>query len=133
MHMDQETAVTPDFMDMRTRAEFCELCGDAESAERWRNLSLQVAREVDLTCYAYQLLWRERLDDAIEILEYNTATHPDSWNAWHSLGEAYELLGDFDSAVLNYRIAASLTDEYEPLVRIGDSLERMSMAETEAS
>ena len=124
--MDQETVATPDFMDLRTRAEFCELCGDFEAAERLKNQSFAVAREVDLTCYAYQLLWRERLDDAIEILERNAASHPESWNVRHSLGEAYEILGDYHSAAMNYRMAAALTEQTEHLDLLDNALERVT-------
>ncbi len=83
-----------DFIDLRTRAELLELCGDQPGADRLRTLSLEIAREVDLTCYAYQLLWRDKIMDAIDILERNAATHPESWNAHHSLGEALEMHGD---------------------------------------
>src|SRR4029079_10118868 len=94
-----------DFIDLRTRAELLELCGDVPGAERLRTLSLEIDREVDLTCYAYQLLWRDKIEDAIDILERNASAHPESWNVQHSLGEAYELLGDYRSAAANFRVA----------------------------
>ncbi|HEY3054465.1 MAG TPA: hypothetical protein VGK31_00895 [Thermoanaerobaculia bacterium] len=131
--MDSATISKPDFMDLRTRAELLELCGDLEAADRLKHLSLQIAREVDLTCYAYQLLWRNRLDDAIEILERNAASHPESANVRHSLGEAYELLGDYHTAAMNYRMAAALTENEGQLGRIENALERLSMAESAAS
>jgi tetratricopeptide (TPR) repeat protein len=131
--MESANTVKADFMDLRTRAELCELCGDFEAAERLRTLSLQIAREVDLTCYAYQLLWRERLADAIEILERNAASHPDSWNVRHSLGEMYEVLGDYHSAAMNYRMAAALTDEDDNLDLLDQALRRVSRVEAAAS
>lgn len=124
--MDLENAVKPDFIDLRTRAELLELCGDESGAERLRNLSLQIAREVDLICYAYQLLWRSKLDDAIELLEVAAATHPDSWNVRHSLGEAYEALGDEYSAAMNFRMAAALTEDEGSLALIETSLARVN-------
>ncbi|HSP14215.1 MAG TPA: hypothetical protein VLV78_05630 [Thermoanaerobaculia bacterium] len=123
--MNVANDVKPDFIDLRTRAELFEICGDHEGAERLRDLSLQIGREVDLTCYAYQLLWRGRIDDAIDMLERNAAVHPDSANVRHSLGEAYEALGDFDSAAMHYRIAAALTPgDDEELARINAGLQR---------
>jgi tetratricopeptide (TPR) repeat protein len=124
--MDLANAATPGFIDLRTRAEFLELCGDDSGAERLRNLSLQIAREVDLICYAYQLLWRAKLDDAIEILEGAAAAHPDSWNVRHSLGEAYEALGDDYSAAMNFRLAAALTEDEGSLALIETSLARVN-------
>jgi len=124
--MDLTIAVTPDFIDLRTRADFLELCGDDSGAGRLRTLSLQIAREVDLICYAYQLLWRAKLDDAIEILEVAAAAHPDSWNVRHSLGEAYEALGDDYSATMNFRLAAALTEDEGSLALIETSLARVN-------
>ncbi|MGZ5474918.1 MAG: hypothetical protein ACXW3E_00115 [Thermoanaerobaculia bacterium] len=124
--MDLLNASTPDFIDLRTRAEFLELCGDDAGAERLRDLSLQIAREVDLICYAYQLLWRAKLDDAIEILEGATVAYRDSWNVRHSLGEAYEALGDDYSAAMNFRLAAALTEDEGSLALIEASLARVN-------
>ena len=108
-------AKSPEFLDLRTRAEFLELCGDPEGAKRLQDLSLQVAREVDLICYAYQLMWRDRLDDAIELLHYGVSVYSDSWNVYHSLGEAFEQKGEFARAIEAYRQAA---------VRVEDDLKR---------
>ncbi len=123
--MDRENDIQYDFIDLRTRAELLEICGDAGGAERLRNLALEVGREVDLTCYAYQLMWRNRIDDAIELLEHNAAEHPHSWNVRHSLGEAYETLGDYYTASMNYRMALALTDHDESVARIASSLQRI--------
>ncbi len=123
----------PDFVDLRTRAELLELCGDAEGAERLRRISLEVGREVDLTCYAYQLLWRERIADAIDLLERNAAGHPESWNVRHSLGEAYEMLGDYESAAANFRRALALTDDAEKAGLIERSLHRVARSEPAGS
>ena len=122
-----------DFIDLRTRAELLEICGDPDGAERLRKLSLEVAREVDLTCYAYQLLWRNKVDEAIEILELNLSTHPESWNVRHSLGEAYEALGDYATAAVNFRIAQSMTDDASSIAHIEQSLRRVRQFEAAAS
>jgi Flp pilus assembly protein TadD len=124
--MDLAHSIKPDFVDLRTRAELLELCGDTEGADRLRELSMEIAREVDLTCYAYQLLWRDRVDDAIDLLERNALAHPDSWNVRHSLGEAYELLGDHYSAAMNFRMALALTEDEENLEAIATGLERVT-------
>jgi len=122
-----------DFIDLRTRAELLEICGDNDGAERLRNLSLEIAREVDLTCYAYQLLWRNKVDDAIDLLERNLAAHPESWNVRHSLGEAYEALGDYSSAATSYRAAQALTDDMHSIAHIEQSLRRVVQFEAAAS
>lgn len=122
-----------DFIDLRTRAELLEICGDSDGAARLRNLSLEVAREVDLTVYAYQLIWRSKVGEAIEILELNLSAHPESWNVRHSLGEAYEALGDYATAAVNFRIAQSLTDDASSIAHIEQSLRRVGQFEAAAS
>ena len=122
-----------DFIDLRTRAELLEICGDSDGAETLRKLSLEVAREVDLTVYAYQLIWRNKVDEAIEILELNLSAHPESWNVRHSLGEAYEALGDYATAAVNFRAAQTLTDDAYSIADIEQSLRRVRQFEAAAS
>jgi predicted Zn-dependent protease len=116
--MEAAIPANQDFIDLRVRAEYLELCGDDEAASRLRNLSLEIAREVDLTCYAYQLLWRDRIEDAIELLHLNAEINPQSWNVYDSLAEAYEQKGDLVSAISWYKLALPLIDEDEARKRI---------------
>jgi predicted Zn-dependent protease len=92
------------------RAELLDLCGDADGAEELRELSLETALEVEINCYAYQLLWRDLVEKALELMRTNVARHPDSWNAWDSLGEAYEANGDMTRAIDAYLHASRLTE-----------------------
>ena len=108
--MDAARPVKHDFIDLRTRAELLDLCGDPDGAARLRELSLQVGVEVEINCYAYQLLWRNLIDEAIVLLNRNVAAYPDSWNAWDSLAEAYEIKGDIPRAIEHYETAARLTE-----------------------
>lgn len=108
--MDAARTVKHDFIDLRTRAELLELCGDRDGASRLRELSMQVGLEVEINCYAYQLLWRNLVDEAIVLLKRNVDSYPDSWNAWDSLAEAYEIKGDLPRAIEHYERAARLTE-----------------------
>lgn len=122
-----------DFIDLRTRAELLEICGDLEGAERLRAQSFEIAREVDLTCYAYQLMWRDKIDTAIDLLERGAAAHPHSWNMRHTLGEAYEILGDYAHAAANFRMAISLADNEATIHTVEESLRRVAQFEQVAS
>lgn len=112
-----------DFIDLRIRAEFLDLCGDLEAADRLRRQSLESAREVDLTCYAYQLLWRGRVDDAIKLLRWTADEHPCSWNVFQSLGDAYMQRGELAPAVVSYLQAANLTPDPDQRQRIQESVD----------
>jgi predicted Zn-dependent protease len=132
--MTETLTITPHFLDLRVRAEFLELCGDRESAEELRRVSMKVAREVDLTCYAYQLLWRGRADEALALLHFNAETHPDSWNVYDSLGEIYGEIGNIGRAIENYSRAAALVVDREQAERIAFVLRtfRLNRDETAA-
>lgn len=117
--------VNHDFLDLRTRAELLELCDDLDGANKLREQSLEVAREVDLVCYGYQLLWRNRAGDAIDLLERNAARNPDSWNAWDSLGDACAQQGDIRRAAECYGRASQLVRDDEEHRRIEHNLRDM--------
>jgi predicted Zn-dependent protease len=116
------SAASLDFIDLRVRAELLELCDDPEGAERLRARSLEIAREVDLTCYAYQLMWRNRAWEAIALLEVSAARHPNSWNVWDSLGEAYAQAGEIRRAIECYGHASRLIDDEPMRLRIEHTL-----------
>ncbi|HEX5733652.1 MAG TPA: serine hydrolase [Blastocatellia bacterium] len=56
----------------------------------------------------YWLLGRKRIDEAIEVLKINVEDYPDSSNAYDSLGEAYEMKGDKEQAIKNYKKSVEL-------------------------
>lgn len=124
--MSQSLEVKRDFIDLRTRAELLDLCGDSEGATRLRALSLTIGREVEVNCYAYQLLWRNLMDDAMALLERNVADHPESWNAWDSLAEACEVNGEIAKAIAHYETAAGLTDHQGHRQRIRRRIAELS-------
>lgn len=117
--------INQDFLDLRTKAELLELCDDLDGATRLRERSMEVAREVDLVCYGYQLLWRNRAGDAIDLLERNAARNPESWNAWDSLGDAYAQQGDIRHAADCYARASQLVRSEEERHRIERNLRDM--------
>lgn len=56
----------------------------------------------------YQMINAKKLEDAIAVFVFNTEQHPDSWNVYDSLGEAYADDGRYDLAVVNYRRSLAL-------------------------
>lgn len=56
----------------------------------------------------YQLLFRGRVDDAIEVFRSNVAAYPGSWNVYDSLGEAYMNAGQVELAIRNYERSIEL-------------------------
>jgi len=52
-----------------------------------------------LNMLGYQLMWLDRLGQAIEVFKANIELHPQSWNVYDSMGEAYEASGDTALAI----------------------------------
>ncbi|MCH7755657.1 serine hydrolase [candidate division KSB1 bacterium] len=61
--------------------------------------------EGDFNRIGYELLGMNKFDEAVAILKLNAEAYPASANTYDSLGEAYMLKGDTDSAIKNYKLA----------------------------
>jgi tetratricopeptide (TPR) repeat protein len=59
--------------------------------------------ENEFNLLGYRLLGEQRYPEAIAVFELNVQAHPESWNVYDSLGEAYMLAGDRDRAIELYR------------------------------
>jgi tetratricopeptide (TPR) repeat protein len=66
------------------------------------------AAEVDLNTAGYDLLFAKKVKEAIEVFKMNVKLHPESWNVYDSLGEAYAAAGDKKNAIANYEKAVQL-------------------------
>jgi peptidylprolyl isomerase len=64
--------------------------------------------EMDLNALGYQLLRRNKVAEAIEILKLNVEAYPNSANVYDSLGEAYVVSGNTALAIQNYEKSLSL-------------------------
>ncbi len=64
--------------------------------------------ELEFNALGYELINRDRVNDAIEIFKLNVAAFPESANTYDSLGEAYWISGDRAQALTNYRKALEL-------------------------
>jgi CubicO group peptidase (beta-lactamase class C family) len=58
--------------------------------------------------WAYDLYGKNRMPQAMALFRYNVEHWPRSWNAWDSLAEGYEKLGDKAQAIANYRKSLAL-------------------------
>ncbi len=122
---DRSIAMQENFNNLRTKAGILEAKGDAAAATPLRDKAMKIATEADINAYGYQLLGAGKTDEAIEMFRKNVKDHPASWNAYDSLGEAYEKKGDKKLAVENYRKAQGMTKDPEQKKRIEGILKRM--------
>ena len=66
-----------------------------------------------LNSIGYELLKFNNIKKAIDVFVLNVEENPNSWNAYDSLGEAYDLLGDKDKAIENYKKSVLLNPANE--------------------
>jgi hypothetical protein len=113
------------FAALRARALVAEKKGDAKLAGTLRDKSLTMATENDLNQYGYTLLFQKKVDEAIGIFKQNVQAHPQSWNVYDSLGEAYMAKNDNKNAAENYGKALTLVKDEPNKKRIEQTLTRL--------
>jgi tetratricopeptide (TPR) repeat protein len=67
--------------------------------------------EFVLNSLGYRLLRAERFDDAIAIFRLNIEEYPDAWNPYDSMGEAYMMAGDLETAIEFYEKSLELNPD----------------------
>src|SRR6266540_4037122 len=122
---DRSISMQENFNNLRTKAGILEAKGDAGSAAGLREKSMGIATEADINTYGYQLLGEGKTDEAIAMFRKNVKDHPESWNVYDSLGEAYEKKGNKNLATENYRKAQSMVRDAEQKKRIDGVLKRL--------
>jgi hypothetical protein len=123
--VDKSLTFGQHFRAIRAAAAIAEKKGDKSKAEKLRTDAIKVAEENDLNLLGYNLMGQKKLDEAIEIFKLNVKTHPQSWNVYDSLAEAYLNKGDKPAAVENYTRALSMVKDDVNKKRINDTLSKL--------
>jgi len=106
--IDQAVAQNSSFATLSVKSGILKEQGKADESDKIMKQALEVATEIELNNYGYQLIAQNQQDKAIEIFILNTKKHPDSPNVWDSLGEGYALKGDKQNAITNFKKALSM-------------------------
>ncbi len=109
--VDKSINMNKTFANQMTKAGLLEQMGNTGEADKLRQTALTMGTEAEVNTYGYQLLQQGKQDEAIEIFTKNTKDHPDSWNVWDSLGEAYGKNGNKDMAIKYYSKAYNMAPE----------------------
>lgn len=96
------------FETLFTQSTLYRLNGMEAEAQAAQNEANQLANEVELNAYGYQLLNINQTSNAIQVFKSNTERYPQSANAWDSLGEAYAISGDKKNAIQAFKKSLSL-------------------------
>ena len=123
--VDRSITMNRNFTNLNTKALVLEKKGNGTEAARLRNEAFSIATEAELNARGYQLMGQQKMDEAIAMFERNVKAHPQSWNVYDSLAEAYAAKGDKKKAIENYTRALNLTTDPEQKTRISGTLEQL--------
>ena len=120
--VDRSIGINRTFQNLQTKASILERRGNVQQARTLRGQAMDISTEQDLNFYGYQLLGQERIDDAIAIFQRNVDKHPESWNVYDSLAEAYARKGEIRLAIEGYEKARRMTTNPQQRSRIDQVL-----------
>ena len=109
--VDKSINFNKNFTNQMTKAGLLEASGNSTEAAELKKSVMADATEAEINTYGYQLLQMGKNSEAIEVFMRNTQDHPDSWNVWDSLGEAYGITGNKTLAVKYYSKAYDMAPE----------------------
>ncbi|WP_291271899.1 DUF2911 domain-containing protein [Geothrix sp.] len=122
---DRSLALKETFAGARVKAALLEKKGDTQGAEALRAKALAKATELEVNQLGYALLGQNKVDEALALFQRNIQDHPDSWNVYDSLAEAYALKGDKAQAIANYRRALDKVKQEDQRLRIQGELDKL--------
>lgn len=122
---DRSIGMNRNFANLRTKALVLTKKGDTATADALTKEAITIATETEINAYGYQLLGQKKVDDAIAMFEKNVKDHPESWNTYDSLAEAYGVKGDRKKALENYTKALNLTTVDIQKSRIATTIEQL--------
>lgn len=73
----------------------------------------ETGNELTLNALGYNYLFQGKTEEAIEILSLNAKLHPNSFNVFDSLGEAYAKAGQKELAIENYKKSLEINPNNE--------------------
>jgi len=94
-----------------TKALILQDLGKTDEAVELKKDAFANATEPEINTLGYQLMNGGKIKDAIEVFKKNTELHPDSWNVWDSLAEAYMNNGENKLAIENFKKALGMAPD----------------------
>jgi hypothetical protein len=122
---DKSISISKTFSNLRVKAGLLNKLGKTEEASKLIDAAWKVATENEINLLGYQYLNVQNYDKAIETFKMNIEKHPDSWNVYDSLAEAYAKSGNKDLALKNYEKALNMTDDQVQKDRITKTIQSL--------
>jgi tetratricopeptide (TPR) repeat protein len=123
---DKSVSMNENATNLTVKAGLLQKLGKATEANAVREKALKVATtEGELNTLGYQYLGANSPKQAIDVFKRNAKAHPDSWNVYNGLGEAYEKLGNTKEALENYNKALKLTKDEGQQKRLTEAMKKL--------
>jgi hypothetical protein len=122
---DKSISISKTFSNLRVKAGLLNKLGKTEEASKLIDAAWKVATENEINLLGYQYLNLQNYDKAIETFKMNIEKHPDSWNVYDSLAEAYAKSGNKDLALKNYEKALNMTTDQVQKDRITKTIQSL--------
>ena len=119
---ENSVAMAPNFQNQWTQAGLLDALGRTAEATTIKDKAMALAGEADLNNLGYQYLQGGKVDEALAIFRRNVDAHPESWNVYDSLAEAWAVKGDKKQAIELYGKALSMTTDPTQQARIRATL-----------
>ncbi len=123
--VDRSIGINKNFVNLNTKAGLLKLMGKNKEASKIKNGALKIANEVQLNAAGYQLLFANKVDEAIKLFKLNVKRHSKSWNVYDSLAEALLKKGDKKGAKEYYEKALYMVKDDTNKKRIKNILNSM--------
>lgn len=82
-----------------------------------------ILSENEINMFAYALLRKDKIKEAIKLFKLNVMVYPGSWNAYDSLGEGYMKTGEKVLAVRNYKKSLKINPKNTNAIKMLKKLE----------
>lgn len=106
--IDRSITIEQNYTNLAAKAQLQTLMGNAKDAVETRKKMmglLDAATEERVNLFGYELMGEDDMPTALEVFAMNIKKHPDSWNAYDSMGEASDKAGDRKRALSMYKTA----------------------------
>jgi tetratricopeptide (TPR) repeat protein len=106
------------FSNLWTKGLLHEKMGKPSEGKKTKEEALSLADEAEVNALGYQYLTGGSVQEALTLFTINVQKHPESWNAYDSLGEGYAVAGKTALAIENYSKALSMVSDEAQKSRI---------------
>ncbi len=123
--VDRSLRMNRNFDNLWVKSEILRKQGRSAQADSLQREAYGLATEAQVNAKGYQYLQNGELPAAIALFTRNVQAHPESWNVYDSLAEAWERSGDIHQALSCYQIALKKVDSQTQKDRLVRTIERL--------